>query len=92
MTLAQIRAETKPPVSLGSTSLWCDADQEHHRGVILNMINTANIKMLQSIPAIGPKTAYLIQSYRYERVSLGRSSVYLVCVDVVTFSFFSKMH
>ena len=62
-TLAQLKAETKP-VPLESTSLWCDADQEHHKDVILNLINTANLKMLQSIPAIGPKTAYLIQSYR----------------------------
>ena len=39
-------------------------DQEKHNSRILELLNTANIKMLQSMPAIGPKTAYLLMQHR----------------------------
>ncbi len=39
-------------------------DEEKQVLKLLPQINFANMKLLQGLPAIGPKTAYLIQSYR----------------------------
>jgi DNA uptake protein ComE-like DNA-binding protein len=39
-------------------------DEERQVLKLLPQINFANMKLLQGLPAIGPKTAYLIQSYR----------------------------
>ena len=43
---------------------WQIFDQDKHNANILTMLNTANLQMLQKIPAIGPKTAFLIHSQR----------------------------
>jgi len=43
---------------------WQVFDQDKHNGNILSMVNSANLQMLQKIPAIGPKTAFLIHSHR----------------------------
>lgn len=43
---------------------WQVFDQNKHNANILNMLNSANLQMLQKIPAIGPKTAFLIHTYR----------------------------
>ena len=43
---------------------WQVFDQHKHNGNILSMVNAANLQMLQKIPAIGPKTAFLIHSHR----------------------------
>ena len=52
----------KNPLEVRSN--WQVFDQEKHNASVLCMINTANIAMLQKIPAIGPKTAFIIQKQR----------------------------
>ena len=32
----------------------------------MHLINSANLSMLKSLPAIGPKTAYVINMHRFE--------------------------
>ena len=49
---------------LEAKSNWQVFDQEKHNANILTMVNTANLQMLQKIPAIGPKTAFMIHSHR----------------------------
>lgn len=52
----------KNPLEVKSN--WQIFDQSKHNENILAMLNTANLQMLQKIPAIGPKTAFLIHSQR----------------------------
>jgi len=52
----------KNPLEVKSN--WQVFDQEKHNANILTMVNTANLQMLQKIPAIGPKTAFMIHSHR----------------------------
>ena len=47
------------------TKNWKVANQEEHNRSLLRVLNTANLKMLQSLPTVGPKTAYLIHSHRW---------------------------
>ena len=43
---------------------WKVRNQERHNTQLLGLLNTANLKMLQAIPAIGPKTAYILYEHR----------------------------
>ena len=43
---------------------WKVRNQENHNAQLLGLLNTANLKMLQAIPAIGPKTAYILYEHR----------------------------
>ena len=43
---------------------WEVKNQEKHNAKVLDLLNTANLKVLQKIPAIGPKTAYSIYEHR----------------------------
>merc|ERR1712029_230158 len=52
----------KNPLEVKSN--WQVFDQEKHNSNILSMLNSANLQMLQKIPAIGPKTAFMIHSHR----------------------------
>ena len=45
---------------------WKIRNQEKHNARLLGLLNSANLKMLQSIPAIGPKTAYILLEHRYD--------------------------
>jgi len=38
--------------------------QKTHNNNILTLLNTANIAMLTKLPAVGPKSAFVIQQYR----------------------------
>jgi len=38
--------------------------QKTHNNNILTLLNTANIAMLTRLPAVGPKSAFVIQQYR----------------------------
>ena len=46
------------------TTNWTIFDQDKHNSNILNMLNSANLQMLQKLPAIGPKTAFVLHSHR----------------------------
>ena len=46
------------------TSNWTIFDQDKHNANILTMINSANLQMLQKLPAIGPKTAFVLHTHR----------------------------
>merc|ERR1719266_116156 len=52
----------KNPLEVKSN--WQVFDQEKHNTDILSMLNCANLKMLSKIPAIGPKTAFIIHTHR----------------------------
>ncbi len=56
-----------PPLThaLEEKSCWRVANQKVHNDKILDIVNTANVKILQTLPGIGPKTAISIHSYRY---------------------------
>jgi len=56
------KSEFKQPLQV--TKNWKVANQESHNKSLLKLLNTANLKVLQSIPAIGPKTAYILHSHR----------------------------
>ena len=43
---------------------WSTKDQQEHNGLILGILNTANIGMLQKLPGIGPKTAIKLHTQR----------------------------
>ena len=45
---------------------WKIRNQVKHNSQLLGLLNTANLKMLQAIPAIGPKTAYILYEHRYK--------------------------
>ena len=45
-------------------SHWSAKDQQEHNGLILGILNTANIGMLQKLPGIGPKTAIKLHTQR----------------------------
>ena len=49
---------------------WKVKNQEKHNSRLLGLLNTANLKMLQAIPAIGPKTAYILYEHRYEKIKI----------------------
>jgi len=38
--------------------------QRTHNNNILTLLNTANTAMLTKLPAVGPKSAYVLQQYR----------------------------
>jgi len=52
----------KNPLEVKSN--WQIFDQDKHNSNILTMLNSANLQMLQKIPAIGPKTAFLLHTHR----------------------------
>ena len=52
----------KNPLEVKSN--WQIFDQDKHNTNILTMLNSANLQMLQKIPAIGPKTAFLLHTHR----------------------------
>merc|ERR1712080_159362 len=68
---------------------WKVFDQDQHNANILNMLNSANLQMLQKIPAIGPKTAFLIHSHR-ELHGLFVSFETLKAIPGLQKSFFNK--
>lgn len=43
---------------------WQVFDQEKHNANMLTMLNSANLQMLQKIPVIGPKAAFIIHRHR----------------------------
>lgn len=59
------KSDFKQPLQV--TKNWKVTNQESHNSSMLKLLNTANLAMLQSIPAIGPKTAYILHSHRCVR-------------------------
>ena len=49
---------------------WKVRNQERHNTRLLGLLNAANLKMLQAIPAIGPKTAYVLYEHRYKECNI----------------------
>ena len=43
---------------------WEIKNQEKHNAKVLDLLNTGNLKLLQSLPAIGQKTAYTLFEHR----------------------------
>jgi len=43
---------------------WKVDQQKKHNENILNFLNSANMKVLQALPAVGPKSACVIHTYR----------------------------
>ena len=74
---------------LNVQSNWKIFDQDKHNERILSMLNCANLQMLQKIPAIGPKTAFLIHSHRELHGSLASLNV-LKTIPGLQKSFFNK--
>jgi len=56
------KSDFKQPLQV--TKNWKVSNQDDHNKSLLRLLNTANLKMLQSLPTVGPKTAYLIHSHR----------------------------
>ncbi len=60
-------SEFKNPFEV--TSNWKVENQQRHNNNILSLLNSANLNMLKSLPAIGPKTAFVLINHRYDRVA-----------------------
>merc|ERR1719381_130931 len=56
------KSDFKQPLQVSKN--WKVANQDDHNKSLLRLLNSANLKMLQSLPTVGPKTAYLIHSHR----------------------------
>ena len=55
-------AEFKQPFEVKEH--WKVKNQDKHNARLLGLLNSANLKVLQAIPAIGPKTAYVLMEHR----------------------------
>lgn len=56
--------------------MWRIENQERHNAKILAIVNTANLRVLQSLPGIGAKTAISIHSFRLVDFTLKRKKIY----------------
>jgi hypothetical protein len=71
-------------------SNWRIFDQGQHNQNILDMLNSANLTMLQRLPAIGPKTAFILHTHKELRGPF-ESLEALKAIPGLPKSFFNKL-
>ena len=66
--ISNLQNENSPKImthALEEKKAWKVSNQKAHNQQILNILNSGNLKILQTLPGIGPKTAIGLHSYRY---------------------------
>ena len=61
-----VRISRQDPIkhAIKDDRMWKVRNMESHKRNLLEILNSGNLKILQSLPGIGPKTAIVVHSHR----------------------------